>query len=150
MSEIGVGDKEMEVKIKSIGIIRSPYKSVKEIPRDYGSTIGEVVVFEEYEQGLQDIEGFSHLMILWVFHKSKGHSLLVKPLYYAGVHGVFTTRHPNRPNPIAVTVVELLERKRNTLKIRGIDAADKTPVIDIKPYTLRDMKENIKTGWLHH
>ena len=62
----------------------------------------------------------------------------------------FTTRHPNRPNPIAVTVVELLERKGNTLKIKGIDAVDKTPVIDIKPYTLRDIKENIKTGWLHH
>ena len=140
----------MEVKIKSIGIIRSPYKKVGEIPRDYRSTIGEVIVFEEYEQGLQDIEGFSHIMILWIFHKSKGHSLLVKSLYYEGLHGVFTTRHPKRPNPIAVTVVELLERERNTLKIKGVDAVDKTPVIDIKPYTLRDKKDNIKTGWLHH
>jgi len=150
MPEIGAGDEGMEVKIKPIGIIHSPYKSAREIPRDYGSAIGEVVVFEEYEQGLQDIEGFSHLMILWVFHKSKEYSLLVKPLYYEGVHGVFTTRHPNRPNPIAVTVVKLLERKGNTLRIRGIDAVDKSPVIDIKPYTLRDMKENIKTGWLRH
>ena len=79
----------MEVKIKPIGIICSPYKKIVEIPRDYGSTIGEIVVFEEYEQGLQDIEGFSHLMILWIFHKSRGYSLLVKPLYYEGLHGVF-------------------------------------------------------------
>ena len=140
----------MEVKIKPIGLIRSPYKSVEEIPRDYGSTIGEVVVFEGYEQGLQGIEGFSHLMILWVFHESKGYSLLVKPLFYEGLHGVFTTRHPNRPNPIAITVVELLEREGNTLRIRGIDALDRTPVVDIKPYALRDVKEDIKTGWLRH
>ena len=140
----------MEVKMKPIGLIRSPYNSVEEIPRDYGSTIGEVVVFEEYEQGLKGIEGFSHLMILWIFHESKDYSLLVKPLFYKGLHGVFTTRHPNRPNPIAITVVELLERERNTLKIRGIDALDKTPVIDIKPYALRDIKEDIKTGWLRH
>ena len=138
----------MKVKIKPIGIIRSPYKSVEEVPREYESTIGEVIVFEEYEQGLQDIEGFSHLIILWIFHKSKGYSLLVKPLYYEGLRGVFATKHPNRPNPIGVTVVELLERKGNVLKIRGIDAVDKTPVIDIKPYTSRDRKENIKTGWL--
>ena len=139
---------KMKVKIKPTGIIRSPYKSVEEVPREYESTIGEVIVFEEYEQGLQDIEGFSHLIILWIFHKSKGYSLLVKPLYYEGLRGVFATKHPNRPNPIGVTVVELLERKGNVLKIRGIDAVDKTPVIDIKPYTSRDRKENIKTGWL--
>jgi len=66
------------------------------------------------------------------------------------LHGVFTTRHPNRPNPIAVIVVKLLERKGNTLKINGINAVDKAPVIDIRPYTLRGTKENIKTGWLHH
>ena len=140
----------MEVQRKPIGIIRSPYKNARDIPRDYGSTLGEVVVFEEYAQGLQDIEGFSHLMILWLFHHSKRYSLLVKPLYYEGVRGVFATRHPNRPNPIALTVVELLERNGNTLKIRGIDAVDKTPVLDIKPYTLRDLKANIKTGWLRH
>jgi len=140
----------MQTKIKPIGMIRSPYKSLEEIPRDYSSTIGEVIVFDEYEQGLQDVEGFSHLMILWIFHESKGYSLLVKPLHYEGLHGVFTTRHPNRPNPIAVTVVELLQRKGNILKIKGIDAIDKTPVIDIKPYTLRDRKEKIKTGWLRH
>ena len=109
-----------------------------------------MVVFEDYEQGLKGIEGFSHLMVLWIFHESKGYSLLVKPLFYKGLHGVFTTRHPNRPNPIAITVVELLEREGNTLKIWGIDALDKTPVVDIKPYALRDLKENIKTGWLRH
>ncbi|MFQ6086828.1 MAG: tRNA (N6-threonylcarbamoyladenosine(37)-N6)-methyltransferase TrmO [Candidatus Bathyarchaeia archaeon] len=138
----------MEVKIKPIGIIHSPYKSIEEIPREYESTIGEVIVFKEYEQGLQDIEGSSHLIILWIFHKSKGYSLVVKPLYHEGLHGVFATRHPNRPNPVGVTVVELLERKGNILKIKGIDAIDKTPVIDIKPYTSRDRKENIKTGWM--
>ena len=140
----------MQIKIKPIGMIRSPHKSLEEIPRDYSSTIGEVIVFDEYEQGLHDVEGFSHLMILWIFHESTGYSLLVKPSYYEGLHGVFTTRHPKRPNPIAVTVVELLERKRNILRIKGIDAVDKTPVIDIKPYTLRDRKEKIKTGWLRH
>jgi len=143
-------DEEMAVKIKPIGIIRSPHKSVAEIPRDCGSAVGEVIVSEDYEKGLQDIEGFSHIMILWLFHKSKRYSLLVKPLYYEGLHGVFTTRHPDRPNPIAVTVVELLERKGNKLRIKGIDAVDKTPLVDIKPYTLRDIKTNIRTGWLRH
>ena len=71
----------MQIKIRPIGMIHSPYKSIQEIPRDYISTIGEVIVFDEYEQGLQDVEGFSHLMILWIFHESKRYSLLVKPLY---------------------------------------------------------------------
>jgi len=86
----------MKVKIKPVGIIRSPYKSIGEIPREYESAIGEVIVSEEYEQGLQDIEGFSDLIILWIFHKSKGYSLLVKPIYHEGLRGVFATRHPNR------------------------------------------------------
>ena len=146
--QIGVERIKMEVKIKPIGMIHSPYKSPEEVPRECEPTIGDVVIFEEYEQGLQDIEGFSHLIILWIFHKSNGYSLLVKPLHHEDLHGVFATRHPNRPNPIGFTVVELLERKRNKLKIRGIDALDETPVIDIKPYTLRDIKEKTKTGWL--
>ena len=72
----------------------------------------------------------------------------MKPLWYQGLRGFFATRHPNRSNPIGFTVAELLERKGNILKVRGVDMVDGTPVVDIKPYTSRDQKENIRTGWL--
>ncbi|KYH38530.1 MAG: S-adenosyl-L-methionine-binding protein [Candidatus Bathyarchaeota archaeon B23] len=133
-----------EFRFKPIGFIRSPYKRVEEVPRDCSSTLGEVVV-EEYEEGLRDIEGFSHLVILWVFHRSRGGSLVVKPLHYEGLKGVFATRHPDRPNPIALTIVELIERRGNTLRVRGVDAS---PLLDIKPYTHRDRVKRLRAGWI--
>ena len=118
------------------------------MPRDCRPVKGEIEVFPEYESGLKDIDDFSHLIVLWLFHTSKGYSLIVKPLFYEGRRGVFATRHPDRPNPIGLSVVELLKRRGNVLEVRGLDAIDGTPVLDIKPYVSFDSVENSRGGWL--
>jgi tRNA-Thr(GGU) m(6)t(6)A37 methyltransferase TsaA len=149
-------------KLKPIGIIRTPYKKDRDAPyQAYKSEdVGEIEVFKEYEEGLKDIEGFSHLIILYEFHKSikrsvkkehylESRELLVKPYLDDVPRGVFATRSPNRPNPIGLTVVELLERKGNILKVKGIDMLDGTPLLDIKPYVPKfDKREKVRIGWL--
>lgn len=115
----------------------------------YSKEIGEVEVFKEYEEGLKDIEGFSHIILLYVFHKSQGYSLLVKPFLDSAQHGVFATRHPNRPNPIGISVLRLLKRRENILQVKGIDVLDGTPLIDMKPYVSNfDQITDVKIGWL--
>ena len=141
----------MKIELKSIGIIHSPYKRKEEVPcQSYKSKeIGKVEVFKEFEDGLKDIEGFSHVIIVYYFHLSEGYSLRVKPFLDQELRGVFATRHPHRPNHIGISIVELLERKRNILKIKGIDVVDGTPLLDIKPYVPRfDERKNVKIGWL--
>lgn len=139
----------MNVKLKPIGVIHSPFKKKEDVIADKDKKIiAEIEVFKEYQEGLEDIDGFSHIIIVWLFHESEGYSLKVKPLHYKGLRGVFATRHPNRPNPLGVTVVELVKRKGNMLKVKGIDTLDGTPLLDIKPYTRSDRKEKTKFGWL--
>jgi len=154
--------RELKRELKPIGIIHTPYKKDWEAPHQaYKSEeVGEIEVFKEYEEGLKDIEGFSHLIILYVFHKSVKRSvkkehylnsfgLLVKPYLDDTSRGLFATRSPNRPNPIGLTIVELLERKGNVLKVKGVDMLDGTPLLDIKPYVPKfDRKDNVKIGWL--
>lgn len=118
------------------------------MPRDCRSVEGEIEVFREYEPGLRDVDGFSHLVVLWLFHLSESSSLIVKPLYFEGRRGIFATRHPDRPNPIGFSVVELLERRENVLRVKGLDATDGTPVLDIKPYLSIDSRKITKGGWL--
>ncbi len=135
--------------MKPIGVIHSPYKNVGECPnQSYKSKeIAEVEVFEAYEEGLDGIEGFSHIIIVFLFHKLKGYSLSVRPFYDDHLRGVFATRSPRRPNPIGISTVRLIERERNILKIRGIDMVEGTPILDIKPYVpLFD--GDVKIGWL--
>lgn len=117
---------EMRMELKPIGVIHSPYKGVEDVPiQPYRSKeIAEFEVFKEYEDGLKDIEGFSHILILYWLHKSKGHSLHVKPFLDTELRGVFATRHPNRPNPIGLSLVRLLRRRKNVLRIQGIDVID--------------------------
>lgn len=125
---------------KRIGVIHSPYNPDKGAPRqgalapDTGSTI---VVDAEYEAGLRDLEDFTHVIVLYAFDRSKGWSLDVKPPGDENTHGVFATRSPRRPNPIGMTVVELVRREGATLHVRGLDAYDGTPVLDLKPYVPR-------------
>lgn len=138
----------MKIEFRPIGVVRSPYRRVGEIPGDCSSTVGEIVVFDEYAEGLMDIDGFSHLIVLWLFHRSRGGRTVVKPLHHEELRGVFATRHPDRPNPIALTVVELIERRGNTLRVRGIDAVDGSPLLDIKPYTHRDRVKEVRAGWI--
>jgi len=136
-------------KLRPIGIIHSPYKDKEDIPKEDRELIeGRIEIFKEFEDGLKDIDGFSHLIIIFVFHKSYGYNLEVKPPFGDKIRGVFATRSPYRPNPIGMTIVELLEREGNILRVKGIDMIEGTPVIDIKPYLPGDRKENIKIGWL--
>ncbi len=137
------------MKLKPIGIIYSPYKTRAEAPPQGKSDVLEIEIFKEYEEGLKDIETFSHLHVIYWMHKSKGYSLLITTPWDTKLHGLFATRTPNRPNPLGHSVVELIERKGNILKVRGLDAIEGTPVIDIKPYVPRiDVKPEADSGWL--
>jgi tRNA (adenine37-N6)-methyltransferase len=140
-----------EWKMKPVGFIRSSYTSTDQVPKGLGATHtmeGILEVLPEYEKGLQDIEGFSHLMILWVFHQAQGCELVGKVPTDGKVHGVFASRSPRRPNPIGLTVVELVRREGAFLHLRGIDMLDGTPVLDIKPYLSSIPVETIRRGWL--
>jgi len=136
----------------SIGVVRGPYRDVSEIPKGPGAehrAEGTLELRADLEPGLQDIEGFSHLVVLWVFDRAEGHELLTRPPLDPDVHhGVFTTRSPFRPNPIALTVVELLGREGPSLRVRGVDMLDGTPILDIKPYLSGVPPERLRRGWV--
>lgn len=138
-------------ELRPIGTIRSPYKSTEEVRERMksGQDVSEIEVFQEFEQGLQDIEGFSHIVVIYWFHKSQAYELLVKPPGEHSLHGVFSTRSPRRPCPLGLTVVELVARDGNKLKVKGLDAVDDTPLLDIKPYIPSEHeKGQIRVGWL--
>ncbi len=137
--------------LKPIGIIHSPYKEKKECPPQGKKEVCWVEIFEPYAEGLKDIEGFSHLILLYWFHCSENYSLLVKTPWDTKPHGVFATRSPNRPNALGFSVVELIERDGNKLKVKGLDALEGTPLIDIKPYLPEiDAKAKARIGWIKH
>ncbi len=141
------------LELKPIGIVHSPYKRVGEPPRQghNSETISEIEVFEEFAEGLQDIEGFSHIVVIYWFHKSQGYALMVKPPGEDRLHGLFSTRSPQRPCPLGLTVVGLVARNKNTLEVRGLDAIDGTPVLDIKPYIPWSHEQGpVKIGWLEY
>lgn len=141
----------MEVKLKPIGVIHSPFKTKEDAKKGKGKEpLGEIEVLEEYQDGLKDIAGFSHVMIVWLFHESAGYSLQVKSQHSEELRGLFATRSPNRPNRLGVTVVELIQKRGNVLKVKGIDMIDGTPLLDIKPYTRHDRQEKTKFGWLEN
>lgn len=129
----------------------TPYKTTHEIPKGFGAkhdAEGVIEVAPEYEAGLTDIEGFSHLFVIWVFDRSEGYELMGTPPVDDRPHGVFSTRSPRRPNPIGLTVVELLGREGRRLQVRGVDMLDGTPVLDIKPYLSSIPTESLRRGWM--
>jgi tRNA (adenine37-N6)-methyltransferase len=137
--------------LQPIGYVRSPYKNTRDIPRGLGAkheAEGVLEVKQELEPGLTDIEGFSHLFVIWAFDRSQGFELLGTPPSDNRPHGVFATRSPRRPNPIGLTVVELLRREGPRLHVRGIDMLDGTPIFDIKPYLSNIPSEQLRRGWL--
>ncbi len=137
--------------MQPVGYVKSPYKDTQEIPRGLGAKHDAEGVLEleaEFEQGLTDIEGFSHLYVIWAFDRSEGFELLGTPPSDNRPHGVFATRSPRRPNPIGLTVVELLSREGPRLRVRGIDMLDGTPILDIKPYLSSIPAERLRRGWL--
>jgi tRNA-Thr(GGU) m(6)t(6)A37 methyltransferase TsaA len=135
-----------------IGFVHSPYQETSAIPKGLGArhdAEGAIELLREYEPGLADIEGFSHLFVLWEFDRADGFDLFAHPPSDEGrSHGVFATRSPRRPNPIGLTVVELLRREGTSLRVRGVDMLDGTPVLDIKPYLSSVPPEKLLRGWL--
>lgn len=141
--------KTLSVNLKIIGIIHSPYKLTSDVPSQYKKETSEIEIYEEYKQGLKGIEDFSHIHVFYWLHKSKGYSLHVNTPWDDVPHGLFTTRSPHRPNPIAHSIAKLIEREDNILKVRGLDAIDGAPVLDIKPYVKKfDIRERAVSGWL--
>jgi tRNA-Thr(GGU) m(6)t(6)A37 methyltransferase TsaA len=134
-----------------IGFVSSPYRSTSDVPRGLGAkheAEGSLRILPELEAGLKDIEGFSHLFVIWEFDRSQGFELLGTPPSDNQPHGVFATRSPRRPNPIGLTVVELLRREGPLLHVRGVDMLDGTPILDIKPYLSSIPAEKLRRGWL--
>ncbi|MBT3175599.1 MAG: tRNA (N6-threonylcarbamoyladenosine(37)-N6)-methyltransferase TrmO [Desulfobacula sp.] len=142
----------MEFSITPIGIIQTPFDNLKGMPiqpSGAAKVMGTIVMEKEYEQGLNDLDGFSHIILLYHFHESKGYNLMVKPFLDDHKRGLFSTRAPRRPNPIGLSIVRLIKREGNRLTIKGIDVLNGTPLIDIKPYVPGfDTKEVTSIGWL--
>lgn len=134
-----------------IGFVSSPYADTAQIPKGPGAqhdAEGEIELLPEFEGGLADIDGFSHLFVLWVFDRVDGYDLLSTPPTDDRTHGVFSTRSPRRPNPIGLTVVRLIKREGARLVVRGVDMLDRTPILDIKPYLTSIPAEEIRRGWM--
>jgi tRNA (adenine37-N6)-methyltransferase len=136
---------------RPIGFVSSPYKDTDEIPMGLGAkhdAEGVLKILPEFAPGLMDIEGFSHLFVLWEFDRSQSFDLLATPPSDSRPHGVFATRSPYRPNPIGQTVVGLVRREGADLHVRGVDMLDGTPILDIKPYLSGVPPEKLRRGWL--
>lgn len=136
---------------RPIGIARTPYTETKKIPKGLGAkheAEGVLEILPEFEPGLADVEGFSHLFVLWVFDRSEGFELFGPVPIDSQPHGVFATRSPRRPNPIGLTVVELLRREGRSLHVRGLDMLDQTPILDLKPYLSSIPAERLRRGWI--
>ena len=146
------GKNRGEIKYRSIGMIYSPFKEPKGTPIQPSAASGVegiVEVFPKYSGGLIDLDGFSHVILLYHFHLSKETSLEVKPYMDEQRHGVFATRAPSRPNPIGISIVRLVKIERNVLYVQDVDIVDRTPLLDIKPYVPDfDVKDVQRTGWL--
>jgi tRNA-Thr(GGU) m(6)t(6)A37 methyltransferase TsaA len=136
---------------RAIGYAKTPYTKTHDIPKGPGAkheAEGILEILPEFELGLTDLEGFSHLFVLWVFDRSEGFELLGTPPVDNRPHGVFATRSPRRPNPIGLTVLELLRRDGRFVHVRGVDMLDGTPVLDIKPYLSSIPADRLRRGWL--
>jgi tRNA (adenine37-N6)-methyltransferase len=133
-----------------IGTIHSPFHEAEHTPiqASRSQAIGLVQVFPEFADGLKDIEGLSHIHLLYVFHQSSGYALHVKPFLDDEEHGLFATRYPRRPNPIGISTVRLISRQENSLMVEGVDVLDGTPLLDIKPYVPEfDVRSDVRLGW---
>jgi tRNA-Thr(GGU) m(6)t(6)A37 methyltransferase TsaA len=147
-----LGQQEMKMKFKHIGVIRTPFKNKQSAPIQGNcvpKAIGRVKVLKKYADGLKDIDSFSHIYLFYHFHKA-GDVQLVRPTFLDDTpHGVFASRHPCRPNGIGFSIVKLRKRMGNTLIVSGVDMLDKTPLLDIKPYIPRfDFVAGASGGWV--
>ena len=142
----------MKIEFTPIGTIHSPFTAPEDMPIQPAGAEGvqgTVEVFEEFRPGLADLDGFSHIILLYCFHRSRGFRLKVVPFLDSVERGLFATRAPGRPNPIGLSVVRLDTIQGGVLHISNIDVLDNTPLLDIKPYVPEfDVRENVRTGWL--
>lgn len=136
-------------RVSPIGVVHTPYTARTEVPKHFERVgRGTVELFPDFQNGLQDIEGFSHLWLVTFLHLSEGFNLTLVPRGRRAVHGLFTTRSPRRPNPIGLSLVKLVERQGAFLHVLGLDLWDGTPILDIKPFLLRcDEVSEAKCGW---
>jgi tRNA-Thr(GGU) m(6)t(6)A37 methyltransferase TsaA len=138
--------------MEPIGYVRSPYTESGQIPKGLGAehkAEGVLELLPQFEEGLQDIEGFSHLYVLWIFDRADGYDLIAHPpADNSQPHGVFATRSPRRPNSIGLSTVELLRREGNKLIVRGVDMLDGSPILDLKPYLSSVPSGDLRRGWL--
>jgi tRNA-Thr(GGU) m(6)t(6)A37 methyltransferase TsaA len=137
--------------MKPIGTVRSPLTVNAQIPKGKGArheAEGVLEILPELEAGLTDLEGFSHLYVIWAFDRAEGFDLMTTTPLDPRPHGVFSTRSPRRPNPIALTVVRLLRREGNRVHVRGLDMLDGTPILDLKPYLTSVSAAELKRGWM--
>jgi tRNA-Thr(GGU) m(6)t(6)A37 methyltransferase TsaA len=144
----------MKIKYTSIGTIHTPFKEIEQMPIQSSGAKGikgTVKLKKKYVKGLFDLERFSHIFLIYHFHKSEGFNLKVIPFLDNKQHGVFATRAPRRPNPVGISVVRLISIKDNILEIENVDMINGTPLIDIKPYISQfDIHEIEKNGWLNN
>jgi len=142
----------MKIEFTPIGTIRSPFTEPEDMPIQPAGAEGvqgTVELFEEFRPGLADLDGFSHIILLYCFHRSRGFRLKVVPFLDSVERGLFATRAPRRPNPIGLSIVRLDSIESGVLHIRNIDVLDNTPLLDIKPYVPEfDVRGNVRTGWL--
>jgi tRNA-Thr(GGU) m(6)t(6)A37 methyltransferase TsaA len=142
----------LSIVFKPIGIIHTPFQEPEGVPIQGALRTdleGRVDIYPEFEEGLKDIEGFSHLILLYHFHLVTEHTLVARPFLDDTPRGIFAIRGPRRPNPIGMTVVRLLRRERNILHICGVDMVNGTPLLDIKPYFPDiDAHASVKMGWM--
>ena len=139
------------MKYEPIGIIHTPFRENKDTPIQgvfAPDSTGEVEVFPQYIDGLKDIAGFSHIILIYHFHLAEGYSLITRPFLDNEGKGIFSIRHFNRPNPIGISVVRLDNVEGNILTIGEVDIIDGTPLLDIKPYIPDfDVRHNVRKGW---
>jgi tRNA (adenine37-N6)-methyltransferase len=140
----------MDYQVHPIGIIHSPFtdKSLTPIQASRSDATGFVEIYPDFAEGLQDLEGFSHIILLYFFHESTDFSLIVKPFLDNQLHGVFATRYPARPNQIGLSIVKLTSQIGSILQVEGVDMLDGTPLLDIKPYVAEfDLRLGTRHGW---
>ena len=138
-------------EIHQIGVVVSPYKKTEDMPiqASHSTARGKIIIDDDYTEGLKDLEGFSHITILYRFHMSRDEPLLVKPFLDDIPRGVFATRSPRRPNRIGISTIKLISLYGNVLEVEGLDMLDATPLIDIKPYVPQfDDRTETDIGWL--
>ncbi|HSG00274.1 MAG TPA: tRNA (N6-threonylcarbamoyladenosine(37)-N6)-methyltransferase TrmO [Vicinamibacterales bacterium] len=142
---------ESDYTFEPVGFVRTPYADTKDVPKGPDArhdAEGTIDLLPAFEAGLTDIEGFSHLYVIWLFHRVEGYNLVSTPPTDDRPHGVFASRSPHRPNRIGLTVVRLLGRDGLSLHVGGVDMLDGSPVLDIKPYLSNVPAETLRRGWL--